>query len=521
MKKFTDNFKHLFFAIAILLLAFSQAVNAQVAQKTFKVNGRTIKVDEFNKQVERIIDNASTPGLSLAIINQNKVVFYNTYGYKEIKKLPNGKIQGQGKIDKATLFEACSLSKSFFLFAVQRLVDKGVLNLDTPLYKYLTYPKLGYDERYKKITGRMVLSHSSGIENWESHNNPDKLEIISNPGEKFVYSGEGYIYLSKVIEKLLDKSTESYMNELVYRPLNLKHTFTTFPTNGADATDYALGHNFFLEPGSKEKNKSPNIAAFINTTANDYAELLVSFFNNKILSKERVDDITGVDNTKHYPVMDEHYYWGPGFAVNNEAGDTLLFQGGDNQGFKGWSFYSRRKKSGYVIFTNGDSGYRIVQAVNMLTTAHHHIYDFSNQYPNPMIEVLNKYNKQGYIPALNYFNTIASHKDVFTSKDDFDEWGNIFLDRGPELSASIAKVYESQYPASVNGFLLHGNAMMKLQRFKEAITDFKAAIKIDKNSHAQFEKLIDQCNEQIKKKSEEATPKPNYKAVIIAIRLII
>ena len=503
MKNFTCNFKFLCFSIAILLLAFSQEVNAQVAQKTFKVNGRTIKIKDFNEQIERIIDSASTPGLSLAIIDQNKVVFYNTYGYKEIKKSADGKIQGNGKIDKGTLFEACSLSKSFFLFAVERLVDKGVLNLDTPLYHYLKYPKLDYDERYKKITGRMVLSHSSGMENWENQNNPDKLEIISEPGEKFNYSGEGYVYLSKVVEKLLGKSTESYMNELVIEPLKLKQTFITFPKNGVAATNYALGHNFFMEPASKNKNESPNIAALINTTANDYAQLFISFFNNKFLSKERVDDITGVDTTKHYPVMDEHYYWGPGFAVNNEAGDTLLFQGGDNRGFKGWSFYSRKRKSGYVMFTNGDSGYRIVQVVNALTTAHHHIYDFSDQYPNPMIEVLHRYNKQGYIAALNYFKTIASRKDSFTSKDDFDEWGYIFMDKGPELSAAIAEVYESRYPVSQDGFVLHGNAMMKLQRFKEAISDFKTATKLDKNSQGQFENLIAQCNEQIKKNSEE------------------
>lgn len=349
----------------------------------------------------------------------------------------------------------------------------------------------------------MVLSHSSGMENWENQNNPDKLEIISEPGEKFNYSGEGYVYLSKVVEKLLGKSTESYMKELVLEPLNLKQTFITFPKNGAVPTNYALGHNFFMESASKNKNESPNIAALINTTANDYAQLFISFFNNKFLSKERVDDITGADTTKHYPVMDEHYYWGPGFAVNNEAGDTLLFQGGDNRGFKGWSFYSCKRKSGYVMFSNGDAGYRIVQIVNQLTTAHHHIYDFSDQYPNPMIEVLHKYNKQGYIPALNYFKTIASRKDSFTSKDDFDEWGNIFMDKGPELSAAIAEVYERQHPASPDGFVLHGNAMMKLQRFKEAISDFKTATKLDKNSQGQLGNLIAQCNEQIKKNSEE------------------
>src|SRR5438552_1023492 len=172
------------------------------AQKEFMLNGRLIKAGQLNKQIGSIVENAGIPGLSFAVIADDKVVFYHTYGYKEYERTKDGTLKGKGRVNKKTLFEACSMSKTFMTFAALRLAEKGILNLDTPLYRYLPNPRLEHDERYMKITGRMVLSHSSGIENWQNYNNPDKLEILSDPGTRFNYSGEGYVYLSQVCEKL-------------------------------------------------------------------------------------------------------------------------------------------------------------------------------------------------------------------------------------------------------------------------------------------------------------------------------
>ena len=69
------------------------------------------------------------PGASLAIIENDKIIFNQGYGYKNMKEMSS--------VDKKTIFEGCSLSKSFLVFAAFKLVEEGKLDLDKPMYEYL------------------------------------------------------------------------------------------------------------------------------------------------------------------------------------------------------------------------------------------------------------------------------------------------------------------------------------------------------------------------------------------------
>ena len=103
-------------------------------------------------------------------------------------------------LDEQSIFEAASLSKPVFAYFVMKLVDKGQLNLDTPLYKYMPYPDIEKDERYKFITARMVLTHQTGLPNWRYFDLADSsmhikrgdLYLKFTPGTNFSYSGEAY-----------------------------------------------------------------------------------------------------------------------------------------------------------------------------------------------------------------------------------------------------------------------------------------------------------------------------------------
>ena len=116
------------------------------------------------------MDNAGVTGLCIGIINDNKVNCVKTYGYKN---KPANQLN-----DTATCFYAASLSKPVFAYLVMQLVDKGVINLDTPLYKYLPKPLPEYenykdlvgDERWKLITARHCLNHTTGFPNWRQLN---------------------------------------------------------------------------------------------------------------------------------------------------------------------------------------------------------------------------------------------------------------------------------------------------------------------------------------------------------------
>ena len=92
------------------------------------------------------------------------------------------------------------MSKPVFAYAVMKLVEKGVLDLDAPLTKY-TRGRIVDDPRIELVTVRRVLSHTTGFQNWSSRE--DALRIHFQPGERFQYSGEGYSYLQNVVTQLV------------------------------------------------------------------------------------------------------------------------------------------------------------------------------------------------------------------------------------------------------------------------------------------------------------------------------
>ena len=143
----------------------------------------------------------------IAIIRDGKIVETKALGVRDASTaIP---------VDDNTIFEAASLSKPVFAYAVLQLVDAGVLSLDTPLSKYVPdYVK--DDPRAASITVRHVLSQASGLPNWRSKANP--LKTYFQPGERFSYSGEGFLWLQQVVEAVTAESFNSVMARLVFDP---------------------------------------------------------------------------------------------------------------------------------------------------------------------------------------------------------------------------------------------------------------------------------------------------------------
>ena len=178
-------------------------------------NSTTAKaVDDF---IETYRNYYSIPGVSLALIKDGKVVYHKTYGVRNT-------MTGE-KVDGNTLFEAASVTKPVFSFAVQRLAERRIIDLDKPLYLYLPYEDIAYDERYKLITARHVLTHRTGFPNWRWMNADSKLNLRFTPGTEYNYSGEGFEYLKMVVEKITGKKVEQVLREEVIEPVGLYHTF--------------------------------------------------------------------------------------------------------------------------------------------------------------------------------------------------------------------------------------------------------------------------------------------------------
>ena len=132
------------------------------------------------------------PGLSMVVIENGEVALHFELGVKNTET--------KESVDEETLFETASLSKPVFAYGVLKLVEKGKLDLDKPLVAYLPYPDIANDERGHSITARMVLAHTTGFPNWRPKNAP--LKIHFQPGDRFSYSGEGFLFLQKVVEQV-------------------------------------------------------------------------------------------------------------------------------------------------------------------------------------------------------------------------------------------------------------------------------------------------------------------------------
>jgi len=157
--------------IILLIISLTKSTLAQQKSIT-RPDGRDITAATIDRTVKKLMDTADVTGLSLGVIVGNKVAYIKSYGYKN-------KAASTWN-DTATCFYGASLSKALFAYLVMQLMDKGILDLDKPLYTYLPkplpeydkYKDLAGDDRWKLITARHCLSHTTGFPNLEGIQSP-------------------------------------------------------------------------------------------------------------------------------------------------------------------------------------------------------------------------------------------------------------------------------------------------------------------------------------------------------------
>jgi len=255
------------------------------------------------------------------------------------------------------------------------LVAEGKLDLDTPLFEYLEYEPINYDERYKLITSRMVMSHTSGFPNWRRFNKDGKLDIKFTPGERYSYSGEGIVYLQRVIEKLWDKPLDSIINDMVFTPLNMSNSYMTFPSS----SNYAIGHDMDKNPQEKFQPNIPNGAATLHTTAYDYSKFLQELIEPQYTDKAIIAKMLSpqVSISKE----DSTLFFGLGIALQIRDSDTLFWHWGSNEYFRAFFIVSKSNKKGFVYFTNSAMGLSIINRMIEIVFADTSILSKWNQYP--------------------------------------------------------------------------------------------------------------------------------------------
>jgi CubicO group peptidase (beta-lactamase class C family) len=302
------------------------------------------QIDHF---IETYCDYYGIPGVSLALIKDGQLLYHKTYGVSNT-------MTGE-KVNDNTLFEAASVTKPVFAFAVERLSERGVINLDKPLYEYLPYKDIEYDDRYKLMTARHVLTHRSGFPNWRWVNKDGKLDLKFTPGTAYSYSGEGFEYLKLVIEKITGKKVEQVLQEEVIEPIGLYHTF--FSKNDSLQRMAAYGH-FDKIPTKNDLPESPGMAYSMYTEAKIFTKFMLYLLAQKGLKPATYDTI--LSKHSEYTFDEAHKpkvptYMGMSLEIRETPFGKTFGHGGNNGDFKCKFEVYKDLKMGYVIFTNSNT----------------------------------------------------------------------------------------------------------------------------------------------------------------------
>jgi len=199
----------------ILLSSCSLGIDTAVAGEKARDNWTAHTARVIAAQTPTLMRKLHVPGVSIALVEGGRVSWVGAYG--------SANARTKRRVDTNTLFEAASMSKPLFTYATLKLVEGGVMDLDRPLVEYLDEPYLPDQPKHRLITARMVMNHTSGFPNWRPNGwlGGKPLKIRFEPGSRHGYSGEGFLYLQRVVEHITGKPLQTFMRKKLLEPIGM------------------------------------------------------------------------------------------------------------------------------------------------------------------------------------------------------------------------------------------------------------------------------------------------------------
>lgn len=301
---------------------------------------------------ERWLKQKNIPALGIGYVEDGKIKQISVFGELEKNK----------KAPKNTIWNVASLTKPIVSLITLKLINSGDWDLDEPIYKYWIDPDVKNDNRHKMLTTRHVLSHQTGFTNWRyTDEKSQKLKFNFEPGTQYQYSGEGFEYLKKALEKKFNCPIEKLADSLIFKPLKMKDT-RFYWDKKMDESRFAKWHT---KKGGEiyptKKHNTASAADDLLTTIEDYTKFITYILNGAGLSESLQKEIS-----KEQVKINPYKHWGLGFWIDNNIntqGDFAMVHGGDDIGVHTIAFMVPKTKRGLVIFTNSDNGPQAFQDV--------------------------------------------------------------------------------------------------------------------------------------------------------------
>jgi len=315
---------------------------------------------------------------NVLIAEKGKILYQKSFGYanEETKE----------KLNKNSVFELASCSKTFTAITILKLKEQGKLKLDDPISKYISDLK-----EYDKITIRHLLNHTSGLPDymqlmdslWDKNKiatNKDivnlfsahKPKLLFEPNTKFEYSNTGYALLALIIQKASGKSYEDFLEKNIFKPLKMKQSFVYNGRHRPEKINhYALGYVYdennkkFVLPDYYEPTKIvlwldgvQGDGSVISTT-NDLLKWDKALYSNKIISEKSRNELFESATLKDGSKTDYGFGW---FLIDNEYG----FQVSHTGAWPGYASIVERNitaNNTIIILTNHDEFPMLLRAL--------------------------------------------------------------------------------------------------------------------------------------------------------------
>ncbi len=368
------RFLHLILALALLCqsvplpaasaLAHARTTSAQESKATAAVRPApdlTARLAAIEKIVEEQRKAMGIPGLSLAIVKDDRVIYAKGFGLRDVeRKLP---------VTVDTLFAIGSCTKAFTAMAAVISEDEGKLSLNDSPKKYLPFFKINDPQIDEKITLRDLLSHRSGLSGtdlaWYTGvlNREEVIRVagLAQPtaklGEKFQYQNVMYSAAGEAVARAQNSTWEKLITERFFRPLGMKASRLSM-REMQQAGDHSLGYDYSLEtkrtrllPMRDLTSIAP--AGAINSNARDMAQWLRLLTGNGVFEQKRLVSEKGFAQlfskvTNITPGVD----YGLGWLMMDWNGHRIATHNGGIDGFNSQVSVMPDRRLGFVLLTN-------------------------------------------------------------------------------------------------------------------------------------------------------------------------
>ncbi len=324
---------------------------------------------KLDAEIDRLIVVGKIPGLAMAVIDNGKVAHVVAKGVRDAKGDP---------LTTDTIMYAASITKMAFAYYVLMLVDDGKIDLDRsiadylprPLPAYPRYADLGVDERWKTITIRRLLTHSSGLADQRFYDPENKLRFNLEPGTRYAYSNEGVNLAQFVIEEGLGLKVGDEMNRRLFQPLGMTRSSMIWRDDFKGNLADGVREDGVWEP--HDDRSSVRAAGSLDTTIGDMGKLAAAVVSGWGLSAKARAEL----DKPSFPIVSESQFppflikdnpdnakiglaAGLGVVVYDGPQGRAFFKGGHNDITDNHVGCVEKGKRCVVLFSNSGLGQRL------------------------------------------------------------------------------------------------------------------------------------------------------------------